>query len=484
MKQNLLAILLLTLTACGSQQSTNPVLDIEGGKIQGVASNDPSVLVYKGVPYAAAPVGDLRWKAPQAVTPWEGVIIADKWGAAAMQNSGKATGDFYFKEFYADGDPEFSEDCLYLNIWTPADAVAQPDKKLPVAMWIHGGAYDHGYGYEVTMDGDAWAKRGVILVTINYRVGIFGFMAHPDLIAEDAKNAPGNYGTLDQIAALKWIKNNIAQFGGDPTNITILGQSAGAASIKNLVMSPLSKKLISHAIIQSGGGIDEQVLPEQSLTEFAVDCKTFMDENGLTDLDKMRAASAEQLMEIFNNKPQELRFRPHYDSVNIPYGFTAATFDGTIANVPYMIGYCANDNPTMGAGVQRFAIERKKQHTKPVYTYLFARPLPGDNAGSFHSSESYRTGKTAGPGSLHHPTRADRRHIPWISQTAAARRQRQPSGSGQNALRPYRCCAQARPERRESFLRKARCRCIRHSLLLRIRGRQNRACRNGYFQPD
>lgn len=387
MKQQLFAILLLTLAACGSQQSANPVLDIEGGKIQGVASNDPSVLVYKGVPYAAAPVGDLRWKAPQAVTPWEGVIIADKWGAAAMQNSGKATGDFYFKEFYADGDPEFSEDCLYLNIWTPADAVAQPDKKLPVAMWIHGGAYDHGYGYEVTMDGDAWAKRGVILVTINYRVGIFGFMAHPDLIAEDAKNAPGNYGTLDQIAALKWIKNNIAQFGGDPTNITILGQSAGAASIKNLVMSPLSKKLISHAIIQSGGGIDEQVLPEQSLTEFAADCKVFMDENGLTDLAKMRAASAEQLMEIFNNKPQELRFRPHYDSVNIPYGFTAATFDGTIANVPYMIGYCSNDNPAMGPGIQRFATERKKQHTKPVYTYLFARPLPGDNAGSFHSSE-------------------------------------------------------------------------------------------------
>ena len=388
MKLHLLSIALLALASCSSQQSANnPVLSIEGGQIQGVMSNDPAVLVYKGVPYAAAPVGDLRWKAPQAVSPWEGVKIADKWGAAAMQNSGKATGDFYFKEFYADGDPEFSEDCLYLNVWAPADAVGQPDKKLPVAMWIHGGAYDHGYGYEITMDGDAWAKRGVILVTINYRVGIFGFLAHPDLMAEDAKNAPGNYGTLDQIAALKWIKNNIAQFGGDPSNITILGQSAGAASIKNLVMSPLSKKLISHAIIQSGGGIDEQVLPEQSLNEFAIDCKAFMDENGLTDVAKMRAASADDLLKIFNNKPQQLRFRPHYDSVNIPYGFTAATFDGTIANVPYMIGYCANDNPTMGAGIQRFATERKKQHTKPVYTYLFARPLPGDNAGSFHSSE-------------------------------------------------------------------------------------------------
>lgn len=377
----------MALASCSSQQSANnPVLDIEGGKIQGVVSNDPAVLVYKGVPYAAAPVGDLRWKAPQPVVPWEGVKVADKWGAAAMQNSGKATGDFYFKEFYAAGDPEFSEDCLYLNIWTPADAVAS-DKKLPVAMWIHGGAYDHGYGYEITMDGDAWSKRGVILVTINYRVGIFGFLAHPALIAEDVQHSSGNYGTQDQIAALKWIKNNIAQFGGDPTNVTILGQSAGAASIKNLVSSPLSRNLISHAIIQSGGGIDEQVMPEQSLEEFAGLCKQLMDENGLTDLQKMRAASADELLKIFNSKPASLRFRPHNDGVVQRYGFTTATFDGTIANIPYMIGYCVNDNPTMGAGIQRFATKRYEQHTKPVYTYLFARPLPGDDAGSFHSSE-------------------------------------------------------------------------------------------------
>ena len=388
MKLHLFSIALLTLASCSSQQSANnPILTIEGGQIQGVVSNDPDVMIYKGVPYAAAPVGDLRWKAPQPVTPWEGVKVADKWGAAAMQNSGKATGDFYFKEFYADGDPDFSEDCLFLNIWTPADAVGNVDKKLPVAMWIHGGAYDHGYGYEITMDGDAWAKRGVILVTINYRVGIFGFLAHPELIAEDAQHSSGNYGTQDQIAALKWIKNNIAQFGGDPTNVTILGQSAGAASIKNLVSSPLSRNLISHAIIQSGGGIDEQVMPEQSLEEFAGLCKQLMDENDLTDLQKMRAASADELLKIFNSKPASLRFRPHNDGVVQRYGFTAATFDGTIANIPYMIGYCANDNPTMGAGIQRFATERKKQHTKPVYTYLFARPLPGDDAGSFHSSE-------------------------------------------------------------------------------------------------
>ncbi len=391
MKLHLLSIALLALASCSSQQSANnPVLTIEGGQIQGVVSNDPDVLVYKGVPYAAAPVGDLRWRAPQPVKAWEGVKVADIWGAAAMQNSGKATGDFYWKEFYAAGDPQFSEDCLFLNIWTPAEAAAHAEKKLPVAMWIHGGAYDHGYGYEMTMDGDAWAKRGVILVTINYRVGIFGFLAHPELTAEDEKHVSGNYGTLDQIAAVQWIKNNIAQFGGDPDNITVLGQSAGAASVKNLVLSPLSKKLISHAIIQSGGGIDEQVLPEQTPQEFEEQCKSLMDEHGLTDLAKMRAASAEELLAIFNandGKLGRVRFRPHYDGVGVPVGFTAATFDNTIADIPYMIGYCANDNGSMGPAIQRFGTFRKKTSKQPVYTYLFARPLPGDDAGSFHSSE-------------------------------------------------------------------------------------------------
>ena len=394
MRLHLFAMTLLALASCSSQQSVNnPVLNIEGGQIQGVVSNDPDVVVYKGVPYAAPPVGDLRWKAPQPVVAWEGVKVADTWGNVAMQNdmgAGGGGGDFYVKEFYQDGLPPRSEDCLYLNVWTPAEAVAHAEKKLPVAMWIHGGAYDHGWGYEITMDGDAWAKRGVILVTINYRVGIFAFLAHPELTAEDANHVSGNYGTLDQIAALRWIKNNIAQFGGDPDNITILGQSAGAASIKNLVLSPMSKGLISHAIIQSGGGIDEQITPEPTQEEFEAQCKSLMDEHGLTDLAKMRAASADELLDIFNANDGQLgrvRFRPRTDGVALPESFTAATLDNSIADIPYMIGYCANDIGSMGAGIQRFATARKQLSKQPTYTYLFARPLPGDEAGSFHSSE-------------------------------------------------------------------------------------------------
>ncbi len=165
-------------------------------------------------------------------------------------------GEFYQKEFFDEGDAPYSEDCLFLNVWTPAPG--KKNKKLPVAMWIHGGAYTGGWGFEKEMDGEAWAERDVILVTINYRLGIFGFLSHPELSAESPHGVSGNYGILDQIAALTWIKNNIAQFGGDPENIMIFGQSAGAMSVQTLVTSPLAIPMISKAVIMSGGGITER----------------------------------------------------------------------------------------------------------------------------------------------------------------------------------------------------------------------------------
>ncbi|MDO5443189.1 MAG: carboxylesterase family protein [Bacteroidia bacterium] len=244
-----IAILAAALTGCKTQ---NPVLEIEGGKIQGVETVSKGIYVYKGIPFAAAPVGDLRWKAPQPVTPWEGVRIADTFSAGAVQaphdSSNPWTSEFYWN------DPEFSEGCLYLNVWTSAPG--KPDEKLPVAMWIHGGAYTGGWSWEPEFDGKVWAEKGVVMVTINYRLGIFGFMCHPLLAEESPEGVSGNYGILDQIAALKWVHNNIAAFGGDPDNITILGQSAGAGSVKTLVSSPLTEGLISKAIIQSGGGVN------------------------------------------------------------------------------------------------------------------------------------------------------------------------------------------------------------------------------------
>ncbi len=385
------------LASCGGQkqqnESANPILTVSGGQIQGVVTDSTDVIVYKGIPYAAAPVGDLRWQKPQPVTPWEGVRTADTWGNVAIQaalDNGGGGGNFYVKEFYQDGLPQSSEDCLYLNVWTPRSAAGKADSKLPVAMWIHGGAYDHGWGYEITMDGQEWAKRGVILVTINYRVGIIGFMAHPELSAE-ADGVSGNYGTLDQIAALKWIRENISQFGGDPDNITILGQSAGASSIKNLCLSPESKGLISHAIIQSGGGISgkRSDTGAEVLKAYEEQGKQLMDSLGYTSLEQMLAIPASELLKI--QQSAKMRFRPVTDGKYLPQTFDDATLDGNIADVPYMIGYCANDIGSMGESIKLFCETRNTQSQQPAYMYLFARALPGDDAGAFHSSELWYT---------------------------------------------------------------------------------------------
>ena len=183
-----------------------PVLTVSGGKIQGVPTETKDVLVYKGIPFAAPPVGDLRWKAPQPVIPWMGVLKADKFGPASIQpdrvDSPTPDGQInYYKEFYTDGDPVRSEDCLYLNVWTPASG--KVEAKLPVAIWIHGGAFSGGYGYEKEFDGEAYAKRGIVLVTINYRLGLLGFVAHPALSQESPQKVSGNYGLLDQLPAVE-----------------------------------------------------------------------------------------------------------------------------------------------------------------------------------------------------------------------------------------------------------------------------------------
>ncbi|MBO7552655.1 MAG: carboxylesterase family protein [Bacteroidaceae bacterium] len=395
------ALLFVGCSGSVKQETFNPILTIEGGQVQGIMDDAAQVIIYKGIPYAAAPVGELRWKKPQPVTPWQGVKMADKWGNAAIQASAQGMA-LYTKEFYSDGDPERSEDCLFLNVWTPANAAGNTSAKLPVAMWIHGGAYDHGWSYEKEMDGEAWAQHDVILVTINYRVGIFGFMAHPLLSAEDANGVSGNYGTYDQVAALKWIKNNIAQFGGDPDNITILGQSAGASSIKNLVTSPLSKGLISRAIIQSGGGLTQPIQnPEVKENEEAKG-KKVMDAAGWTTLAQMRAASADEVQLAFvdyNAKVTDPRervgFRPFTDGVLLPKDFNQAVYDNEIADVPYMIGYVTGDR-NANESVMRFCTVHSSQTSKPIFAYHFARPLPGDDAGAFHSSELWYMFHTLG----------------------------------------------------------------------------------------
>ena len=217
--------------ATAQDRSLAPVR-VEGGLIAG--TQDGGVVRYFGVPYAAPPVGDLRWRAPQSVKPWTGTRPARAFSPVCRQTAPWMT------------EPQ-SEDCLYLNIWAPADA-----KKLPVMVWIHGGGFFGGAGSQAGYDGTRLTRQGVIVVTLNYRLGLFGFFAHPELSAESPAKASGNQGILDQIAALGWVRRNIAAFGGDPKRVTIMGESAGAISVAALVASPLAKGLFQRAIAESG----------------------------------------------------------------------------------------------------------------------------------------------------------------------------------------------------------------------------------------
>ena len=415
MKRILLLLPLLALLACNESKEGNdcPVLTVEGGRIQGVRAENPGVFVYRGIPYAAPPIGELRWQEPHQVVPWDSIRQCDKFGHPGYQAVHYP--GFYASEWGYGDEAPYSEDCLYLNVWTKAPG--ETEKKLPVALWIHGGGYREGWGSEPEFDGQEWASKDVVLVTINYRLGIFGFMTHPELSAESSNKVSGNYGILDQIQSLKWVKENIAQFGGDPDNVTIFGQSAGAGSVRTLAESPLARGLFHKAVIMSGGGINvpardgEEAKPatpvnrfftyNPTLQEAEADTKKVMDWAGLTDLKKMRAASTEVLYtlpQIYNMVTKSDLFlmqRPIIDGYVSLKSFDEATRDGSIANVPYMIGYTLNDMGAMGPDIAEFCKVRQT-HGAKAWAYEFARPLPDDGEhpeitdrlkGAFHSSD-------------------------------------------------------------------------------------------------
>src|ERR1017187_3019909 len=220
---------------CAAQ--TPAPIKVEGGSIQGTP--EEGLTVYRGVPFAAPPVGDLRWRAPQPAAKWAGVKEATKFGPACIQGMGNPN-----------SGPATSEDCLYLNVWTPAKSA---NDRVPVLVWIYGGGFNAGSTSEPNYSGERLAKKGVVLVSIAYRVGQLGFLAHPDLSAESKNHASGNYGLLDMIAGLQWVQKNIGAFGGDPRHVTIFGESAGGIAVSMLCASPLAKVLFHGAISQSGG---------------------------------------------------------------------------------------------------------------------------------------------------------------------------------------------------------------------------------------
>lgn len=398
------------LVGCNCEQP-EPILTIEGGQVQGVAADIEGVHVYRGIPYAAPPIRDLRWKAPQPVVAWEGVKIADKFENPSYQAIQYPGG--YFTEWGYGDEAPYSEDCLYLNVWTKYPG--QVDAKKPVALWIHGGGYREGWGSEPEFDGQEWANKDVVLVTINYRLGVFGFLTHPDLAAESPNGVSGNYGILDQIESLKWIKKNIAQFGGDPDNVMIFGQSAGAGSVRTICESPLSRGLFHKAVIMSGGGLnvpdpeaDQNAGPARmmrgffpTIDEAQASAKKVLDWAGYTDLTKMRQASSEMLYtlnnyyNIANEERAFLPMMPIIDGYVCTKTFDNAAIDGSLTDVPYMIGYTMNDMGNMSPGIAAFCLNREEKGNK-AWAYEFARPLPDDGShpevtqrlkGAFHSSD-------------------------------------------------------------------------------------------------
>ena len=335
MRKILLAALAVLAVSCG--KDPNPVVKVDGGSVQGILEED--VLIYKGIPFAAPPVGELFGKDLQPVQPWEGVLKADTFRAAAMQSAKDPDDPIYYREFFADGEPQYSDDCMYLNIWAPAAAVGKANCKIPVAVWIHGGGFAQGYCFEKEMDGTEWAKRGVILVTIPYRLGAIGFNEEVGLM-----------GLRDQITALKWVRDNIKAFGGDPSNVTIFGQSAGAMSCKYLHAFPEAEPLFARSIFQSGGGIND------------------------------------------------MTWHP-----TLPYGTGGLQVPGDVENgcfdrKPIMMGWVAQDPPFLGEQTTlEFAdILTARTDKRPIYVYAFNRNLPGEaegeqDLGAFHSFELWYT---------------------------------------------------------------------------------------------
>ncbi|RFZ81460.1 carboxylesterase family protein [Mucilaginibacter terrenus] len=296
--KRLLILPLLLLCAFAVAQDAFKVVKTSSGPVSGAASADGAVMSFKGIPFAAPPVGELRWKAPQPVTPWTDVRACTNFAQSPMQGKPNEFG-VYTREFLIKDEP-LSEDCLYLNVWTGAKAVSE---KRPVIVWVYGGGFVSGGTNVPIYDGEALARKGVLLVSIPYRVGIFGFFAHPELTKESPNHASGNYGLMDLIAALQWVKTNIAAFGGDPDNVTIAGQSAGSFAVNYLVASPQAKGLFKRAIAESGAGFINGPLGATTLAQAergGVETAKKLGANSLADLRKL---SAEDLLKQHNARP-------------------------------------------------------------------------------------------------------------------------------------------------------------------------------------
>ena len=325
--------LLLIAAALASTAMAADRVKTASGTLEGTFNSDSSVRIFRGIPFAAPAVGNLRWRPPQPVQHWKGVRKAADFGPRCVQ--GRVFGDMVFRS------REMSEDCLNLKVWTPARSKA---KRLPVYLWFYGGGFAAGAGDEARYDGESFAKHGIVVVNANYRLGIFGFFAHPQLTQESPHKAPGNYGLLDQVAALEWVRRNIAAFGGDPHKVTIGGESAGSLSGSALMASPLSRNLFQQAIGESGAFFGQVGgRGPQSLAQAEKQGADFAASIGGKSLAALRAMSAEDLLREASKKNSGFAFWPIVDGYFLPSDVPSIFAQGKQSQVPLLAGWNADE---------------------------------------------------------------------------------------------------------------------------------------------
>jgi len=371
-------VLILLASVLPLAAAIDGTVRIDSGAIAGVATSTPGIVVFRGIPYAAPPVGNLRWRAPQAAAKWQGVRKMDQFGSRCVQpvrgNPQEATG---------------SEDCLYLNVWTPAKGAGD---KLAVMVWIHGGGFRDGTGAMLLHDGEELAKKGVVLVTINYRLGSLGFLAYPELTRESDRGASGNYGLMDAIAALQWVQRNIAQFGGDPAKVTIFGQSAGSMAVNCLQASPLSKGLFRAVIGQSGASFNG-MLNNGNLAEAEARGVKFAQSMGANSLADLRAKPAAALITAAG-----FASGPNTDGYVLPEAPLTLFQKGLENHVPALIGSNSDEGRLFARGhvtAQQFIEQAHQKFGAAADEYLKLYPA-GSEAQAAESRQRSSTEESMG----------------------------------------------------------------------------------------
>ena len=357
------------------------IINTPCGQVKGVKAKTEGAVAYKGIRYATAG----RFEYPKEVTSWEGVYDASEYGACSYQprafynEADMPKKVFYYNEFRKGAEYRYSEDCLFLNIFAP-----EGGKDLPVLIYIHGGGFTGGCGHEKHFDEPIWPKKGVIGVTINYRLGPLGFAVLPELREEAGKT--GNYGLYDQLTAIQWVRHNIAAFGGDPENITIMGQSAGAMSVQQHCLSPLSEGLFKKAVMSSGGGVIKLLSAGAPDKHFDF-WRSVMEKCGANSLAEFRATPVETLFKIWqeNRKSDPACCSPCIDGELIVGSGQELLDAGKQHKIPYMLGTTSHD--MMPPLLYNMSKKWCKAQSSPAYLWFFGRMLPGDNHGAWHSAD-------------------------------------------------------------------------------------------------